>query len=305
MLFSSLDYLPLLIIVPALVTGAVATTLAFLLARWKGQPALGSFGWLTLALALFGAVDGLQLVSPWLFDPGIRLAINVLEGLLIGLMAYRFSSFVSTLTGKPWPTTLRFFFLLPLGLAAVLAVLVVVDPAAWSVDPLQKAASLLLLSLFGVVLACGVRLVSRWKHVHDRVLRRVLMATGILVVAFVPLWIWDALGSARLHTFYLFLLFWNLGALGIATKAFFEPSSKPSEELFSEDSLARCAARFGLTRETEVARLHAQGLSAKDISQKLSISPKTVRNHITNLYAKTDTGHRGRLLILLRTGSPG
>jgi len=49
----------------------------------------------------------------------------------------------------------------------------------------------------------------------------------------------------------------------------------------------------GLTaREVEVLRLLAQGLSNKEIAQRLVISPKTAGNHIEHIYAKIGTSSR-------------
>jgi HD-GYP domain-containing protein (c-di-GMP phosphodiesterase class II) len=49
----------------------------------------------------------------------------------------------------------------------------------------------------------------------------------------------------------------------------------------------------GLTmREVEVLRLLAQGLSNKEIAQRLVISPKTAGNHIEHIYAKIDASSR-------------
>ena len=45
-------------------------------------------------------------------------------------------------------------------------------------------------------------------------------------------------------------------------------------------------------REVEVLRLVAQGLSSKQIAQRLVISPKTARNHIEHIYAKIGTSNR-------------
>ena len=42
------------------------------------------------------------------------------------------------------------------------------------------------------------------------------------------------------------------------------------------------------TREIEVLRLLAEGLSTKSLAQKLSISPFTARNHIQNILVKLD-----------------
>jgi DNA-binding NarL/FixJ family response regulator len=41
-------------------------------------------------------------------------------------------------------------------------------------------------------------------------------------------------------------------------------------------------------REQEILRLLAEGLSSKEIAQKLFISPKTVENHRANIMNKLD-----------------
>jgi DNA-binding CsgD family transcriptional regulator len=49
----------------------------------------------------------------------------------------------------------------------------------------------------------------------------------------------------------------------------------------------------GLTpREVEVLRLVAQGLSNKEIANRLVISPKTAGNHVEHIYAKIDASSR-------------
>ena len=49
----------------------------------------------------------------------------------------------------------------------------------------------------------------------------------------------------------------------------------------------------GLTpREVEVLRLLAQGLSNKEIAERLTISPKTAGNHVEHIYAKIDASSR-------------
>jgi DNA-binding CsgD family transcriptional regulator len=46
------------------------------------------------------------------------------------------------------------------------------------------------------------------------------------------------------------------------------------------------------TREVDVLRLLAQGLSNKEIARRLVISPKTVGNHVEHIYAKIDASSR-------------
>jgi len=49
----------------------------------------------------------------------------------------------------------------------------------------------------------------------------------------------------------------------------------------------------GLTsREVEVLRLLAAGLSNREIAERLVISPKTAGHHVEHIYAKTGTTNR-------------
>jgi HD-GYP domain-containing protein (c-di-GMP phosphodiesterase class II) len=45
-------------------------------------------------------------------------------------------------------------------------------------------------------------------------------------------------------------------------------------------------------REVEILRLIARGLSSREIAERLTLSPKTVRNHTEHIYAKIGTGNR-------------
>jgi DNA-binding NarL/FixJ family response regulator len=46
------------------------------------------------------------------------------------------------------------------------------------------------------------------------------------------------------------------------------------------------------TREVDVLRLVARGLSSKQIATQLVITPKTARNHIEHIYTKIDASSR-------------
>lgn len=73
---------------------------------------------------------------------------------------------------------------------------------------------------------------------------------------------------------------------------FKELSAKPavSDSLFPE-----------LTdRELELLRLIAQGLNNQEIAHKLVLSPKTVRNHITNIFSKLQVADRAQAIVRAR-----
>lgn len=52
-------------------------------------------------------------------------------------------------------------------------------------------------------------------------------------------------------------------------------------------------------REIEVARLHGQGQSYKEIGVKLEVSPATVRNFVASIYTKLEINNKGALIELL------
>lgn len=65
-------------------------------------------------------------------------------------------------------------------------------------------------------------------------------------------------------------------------------------------------ALYGFTsRETDVARLVAQGVSIDVIASNLGMGRETVKSHLRSLYQKTDTHNQAQLMyLLLRPGAP-
>ncbi|MEO5886155.1 MAG: response regulator transcription factor [Anaerolineales bacterium] len=53
-------------------------------------------------------------------------------------------------------------------------------------------------------------------------------------------------------------------------------------------------------RELEVLRLISQGLNNQEIAQKLVLSPKTVRNHITSIFSKLQVADRAQAIVRAR-----
>jgi DNA-binding NarL/FixJ family response regulator len=69
-------------------------------------------------------------------------------------------------------------------------------------------------------------------------------------------------------------------------------------QLLDRQYIERESGSGGLTsREMEMLILVAKGLAAKEIARTLSISEKTVRNHISNIYRKLDVYDRSQLVI--------
>lgn len=53
-------------------------------------------------------------------------------------------------------------------------------------------------------------------------------------------------------------------------------------------------------RELEILRLIAQGLNNQELAQKLVLSPKTVRNHITSIFSKLQVADRAQAIVRAR-----
>jgi DNA-binding NarL/FixJ family response regulator len=58
-------------------------------------------------------------------------------------------------------------------------------------------------------------------------------------------------------------------------------------------------------REREVLNLIVQGLSNPEIASRLYLSPKTVRNHISNIFAKLQVADRAQAIVRAREAGLG
>ncbi len=58
-------------------------------------------------------------------------------------------------------------------------------------------------------------------------------------------------------------------------------------------------------REREILDLIAQGLSNPELAARLSLSPKTVRNHISNIFAKLQVADRAQAIVRARKAGLG
>lgn len=75
----------------------------------------------------------------------------------------------------------------------------------------------------------------------------------------------------------------------------------PGREIAVEGSLTPQTPVSHLTRrEREVAGLVCEGLQYKEIAERLTISPQTVKNHIRNIFSKLNVRNRVELGIVAR-----
>jgi DNA-binding NarL/FixJ family response regulator len=74
------------------------------------------------------------------------------------------------------------------------------------------------------------------------------------------------------------------------------------KELSTKPALSEAGTPFPelTNRELEILRLIAQGHNNSEIAQKLFLSPKTVRNHITNIFSKLQVADRAQAIVRAR-----
>jgi DNA-binding CsgD family transcriptional regulator len=94
----------------------------------------------------------------------------------------------------------------------------------------------------------------------------------------------------------LFNIFWAALVISPTARFLTRPPGGEEEEAVPEEF----AREFSLSRrEREVLEKLCEGSSNKDIAEALFISPRTVENHIYNLYRKCGVGRRLELCNLL------
>lgn len=95
---------------------------------------------------------------------------------------------------------------------------------------------------------------------------------------------------------FVFALLWSV----ILTSVFVRYLLKPEEELEDGVSPEFCEAHGITKREAEVIALVAEGLSNKQIAERLFVSLATARTHVYNIFRKTGATSRVDLLRIMR-----
>jgi DNA-binding CsgD family transcriptional regulator len=98
----------------------------------------------------------------------------------------------------------------------------------------------------------------------------------------------------------------NLPALFFLRRFLRARPPRPDQASEEERSLTELSQDSGVSgREKEIIQLVAQGLDNREIGKRLFISPKTVKNHLTSIYAKTGARNRVQLANLLNRPEEG
>lgn len=98
-----------------------------------------------------------------------------------------------------------------------------------------------------------------------------------------------------------------IGAVGVGTAVLGPSIAQRVVDYFAAHRAGTAAAVFPeLTdREREVLDLIAQGVNNASIARKLYLSPKTIRNHVSNIFSKLQVADRAEAIVRARRAGLG
>jgi DNA-binding CsgD family transcriptional regulator len=156
-------------------------------------------------------------------------------------------------------------------------------------------------------IACCVLIGVCFRRITHRDVRRYLVAVVLAMAAWIPFWIREVVTGAPILAPYDFALLWATLSLYFAARQFFRPSQEPPAEPVVPGPLADAAmldrfaeARQLTPRERDLCGLLVGDLSYAAIAERLFISEKTVRNHVSNIYGKVSVSSRLELIRSIR-----
>jgi DNA-binding CsgD family transcriptional regulator len=233
-------------------------------------------------------------------DQAVRAALTGLGNLLLVTAV---PVFVRGLTPAPLARTRRV-----LGFVGM-----VLLPLAGVLDELVDAAAIHLLNDIGIasLLAVGATMLAiGYRGIEEpetrRMINRMLWLTVVtIVLGRVQLLLTSLLGVAlELRRIRVVQVLYYVGllavVLGYAVRHLFRPSGSADTVLSKE-----FVGQFGISnREREIVSMILQGYANRIIGERLFISDRTVKNHISSIYRKTGAANKVQLLNMVRN-QPG
>ncbi|MBN1647487.1 MAG: helix-turn-helix transcriptional regulator [Spirochaetales bacterium] len=168
---------------------------------------------------------------------------------------------------------------------------------------------LLMLLFLGIILFGLIIVGVHFGTIAEKSLRRALLVFFIITALFVPLFLIDM----NLHRFGpgarirkldnmsqpLYFLILNCSCIFLVIKYLSQPSLRKDGKLTDY-----FLARFGISeREAGIIEKLLLGMSSKEIGEAVFISPKTVDNHIYNIFQKLNIRNRLQLVQMVNSGS--
>jgi DNA-binding CsgD family transcriptional regulator len=162
-----------------------------------------------------------------------------------------------------------------------------------------------------ISLYCLVLPLIFWKRIADKAVKRYLVQFLVVAGLCLPGIIRDAFyfsTSADITSlpsviifFPFFYLFWAAGTLFYSIRYIIGSLKGHPRGSFSPADLEKFFTKHDLTaREREIVALLVEGLGNKQIADRLTISVRTVSNHLYNIYQKLAVSTRFELLALLQ-----
>ncbi len=178
------------------------------------------------------------------------------------------------------------------------------------IPSLRETAAVLLNTILFTLVFYGIVLIAfGYKRITEASLRKAIQVFILLAaVFFLPMFlearIQSVEGSRLIGTLQHFALPSFFGILSLLSLPFTARRLR-RPAFFAEDGPTEFFKReYGLSeREGEVVKKLCNGLSNRQIAEALFISPKTVENHLSNIFSKTDVSSRLQLLTLLLSNS--
>jgi DNA-binding CsgD family transcriptional regulator len=196
------------------------------------------------------------------------------------------------------------------GIRRVLGIVgMVLLPLAGILDELIDAPVVHLVNDIGIaslLAAAAVMLAIGFRHIEEPETRRMIirmmwLTIATIVLGRVQLLVTSLLGVAlelrRIRVVQVAYYFGLLAVvLGYAVRHLFRPSGTPDPVLSKE-----FVGRFGISnREREIVSMIMQGYANRTIGERLFISDRTVKNHISSIYRKTGAANKVQLLNMVR-----
>jgi DNA-binding CsgD family transcriptional regulator len=290
----------------ALLAGTAALSMTFMIWQRHRKAVIRRYGWflLGLYLLLLSFMAGLYIrIMGWSQEPAARHVLWILQaagGLAFIICAPPFYDSLLGLRPRTWKRILFF----TLDAATVLA------SGLNLIFPSFAFTAILLNAILFALIAYGLVLIAvNLANIGERTLRRALTVFFLLSLCFFPLMYIDAAMSyfpfLRVFAFLeglaepMYFLALNALSIAFGLRYLNRPAYVEADRLTEF-----FVSSFKVTgREQEIIRLLLEGASGKTIGERLYISPKTVENHVYNLYQKLGVKNRVQLFRLIRANA--
>ena len=246
----------------------------------------------------------------------VYMIVDLVTIPLLGALFFLFFSWITRLLGRRVPPALKVVFG---GIEALFLAAFIISFVSYfvhGISALSYVEIYILNGIIGILLIAAVLLLFFATPAGDEPdRRRLARGLGIVYAAsFTVLGIGLVLPRASLFSNpaiaavipsgLIFLV--NLPALFYLQRSLriWPPRQDPASP--EVKGLAGLSRDVGISdREKEIIQLLAQGLDNREIGKRLFISPKTVKNHLTSIYAKTGARNRVQLANLLNRPEQG